>query len=207
MIEKKKPLHYLSQSLWSTNQKNYFVNWPRFKNYDEGWICTGPKSKLDWTLFKGWTSSKVLCKCHWRSPGHAETLLNLMISCNCLCQTINTIITTISKNKFWKTLLELGWGWFWVILRNFLWTNRVMRKHSTRILSLVIDKVRHKTNQQKNTLVCKEGVKLRNPSILVENWVSSCLSFFLSASTTAVTYIFSAPTCVQYYNYSRTLCN
>jgi hypothetical protein len=35
-------------------------------------------------------------------------------------------------------------------------------------------------------------VKLRKPSILVVNWVSSCLSFFLSAST-AVTYIFTAP--------------
>ncbi len=34
--------------------------------------------------------------------------------------------------------------------------------------------------------------KLRKPSILVVNWVSSCLSFFLSAST-AATYIFTAP--------------
>ncbi len=34
-------------------------------------------------------------------------------------------------------------------------------------------------------------MKFRKPSILVVNWVSSCLSFFLSAST-AATYIFSA---------------
>jgi hypothetical protein len=37
-------------------------------------------------------------------------------------------------------------------------------------------------------------MKLRKPSILVVNRVSSCLSFFLSASTTA-TYIFTAPNC------------
>jgi hypothetical protein len=35
---------------------------------------------------------------------------------------------------------------------------------------------------------------LRKPSILVVNWVSSCLSFFLRAST-AATYIFTAPNC------------
>jgi hypothetical protein len=35
-------------------------------------------------------------------------------------------------------------------------------------------------------------MKLRKPSILVINWVSSCLSLFLSAST-AATYIFTAP--------------
>jgi hypothetical protein len=38
------------------------------------------------------------------------------------------------------------------------------------------------------------GVKLRKPSILVVNSVSSCLSFFLSASA-ATTYIFTAPNC------------
>jgi hypothetical protein len=37
-------------------------------------------------------------------------------------------------------------------------------------------------------------MKLRKPSILVVNWISSCLSFFLSAST-ATTYIFTAPNC------------
>jgi len=37
-------------------------------------------------------------------------------------------------------------------------------------------------------------MKLRNQSILVVNLVSSCLSFFLSAST-AATYIFTAPKC------------
>jgi hypothetical protein len=38
-------------------------------------------------------------------------------------------------------------------------------------------------------------MKLRKPSILVGNWVSSCLSFFLSASTAAA-YIFTAPNCI-----------
>jgi hypothetical protein len=37
-------------------------------------------------------------------------------------------------------------------------------------------------------------MKLKKPSILVVNWVSSCLSFSLSAST-ANTYIFTAPNC------------
>jgi hypothetical protein len=40
----------------------------------------------------------------------------------------------------------------------------------------------------------QRGMELRKSSILVLNWVSSCLSFFLSAST-AATYIFSAPNC------------
>jgi len=40
----------------------------------------------------------------------------------------------------------------------------------------------------------QQGMKLRNQSILVVNLVSSCLSFFLSAST-AATYIFTAPKC------------
>jgi hypothetical protein len=38
------------------------------------------------------------------------------------------------------------------------------------------------------------GMKLRKPSTLVINWVSSCLSFLHSAST-AATYIFTAPNC------------
>jgi hypothetical protein len=38
-------------------------------------------------------------------------------------------------------------------------------------------------------------MKLRKPSILVVNWVSSCLSFSLSASTAAA-YIFTAPNCI-----------
>jgi hypothetical protein len=37
-------------------------------------------------------------------------------------------------------------------------------------------------------------MKLRKPSILVLNWVSACLSFFLSAST-AATFFFTAPNC------------
>jgi hypothetical protein len=43
------------------------------------------------------------------------------------------------------------------------------------------------------------GMKLKKPSILVVNWVSSCLSFLLSAST-AATYIFTAP---KLYNYKN----
>ncbi len=49
------------------------------------------------------------------------------------------------------------------------------------------------------------GMKLRKPSILVVNWVSSCLSFFLSAST-GTTYIFTRPQGCNYYNLFQTLC-
>jgi hypothetical protein len=38
----------------------------------------------------------------------------------------------------------------------------------------------------------QQGMKLRKPSILVVNRVSSCLSFFLNASTAAI-YIFTDP--------------
>jgi hypothetical protein len=51
-----------------------------------------------------------------------------------------------------------------------------------------------KKNLQKSTLASKGGMKLRKQSILVVNWVSSWLSFSLSAST-AATYIFTAPYC------------
>ncbi len=122
-----------------------------------GWICTGPKSKLDWILFKGYTSSKVLYKCHWRSPVHAETLLNLMISCNSLCQTIVTI-TTISKNKFWKNLLELGWGWFWVIVWDFLWTNKVIRNvRQTQHQNPEFGHTQGETQKDKNKLAFNGG--------------------------------------------------
>ncbi len=47
---------------------------------------------------------------------------------------------------------------------------------------------------QKTYISIQKGLKFRKPSILVVHWVSSCLSFFLSAST-AATYIFTALTC------------
>jgi hypothetical protein len=62
-----------------------------------------------------------------------------------------------------------------------------------------------KKTLQKSTLAFKGGMKLRKPSILVVNWDSSSLSFFLSAST-AATYIFTTPNCTTTTNYSRTLC-
>jgi hypothetical protein len=45
-----------------------------------------------------------------------------------------------------------------------------------------------KKNYQKSILAFNGGKKLRKPSLLAINWVSSCLSFFLSVST-AATYI------------------
>jgi hypothetical protein len=59
---------------------------------------------------------------------------------------------------------------------------------------LVIHRARFKKNLQKSTLLALNwGWNSEKPSILVVNWVSSCLSFFMSAST--ATYIFTALTC------------
>jgi len=64
-------------------------------------------------------------------------------------------------------------------------------KDSTRTLSLVIHSVRLIKNLQKSTLAFNKGWNAKKPSVLVVNWISSCLSFFLSAST-AATYIFTS---------------
>jgi hypothetical protein len=48
---------------------------------------------------------------------------------------------------------------------------------------------------EKSTLGFKGGKKLRKASIFLVNKVSSCLSFFLSASTAVAAYIFTAPIC------------
>ncbi len=65
-----------------------------------------------------------------------------------------------------------------------------------RTLNLIINRVRFffKLRKKYINIHLGEGGKLRKPSISVVNWVSPCLSFFLSAST-AATYIFIAPTC------------
>jgi hypothetical protein len=55
--------------------------------------------------------------------------------------------------------------------------------------------VRLKKNPEKKYISIQGGMKLRKPSILVVNRVSSCLSFFLSAPT-AATYIFPARNCL-----------
>jgi hypothetical protein len=70
----------------------------------------------------------------------------------------------------------------------------VICKHSTQTLSFVIHGVHsNKKNLQKRYIsISGEGVKLRTQSIFVVNWVSSCLSLFLSASTSA-TDIFTTP--------------
>jgi hypothetical protein len=60
-------------------------------------------------------------------------------------------------------------------------------------MSLVIHRVRFLKIYRKYINI-QSRVKLRKPLILVVNWVSSCLSFLLSAST-PTTYIFTAPIC------------
>jgi len=63
------------------------------------------------------------------------------------------------------------------------------------IVSLVIHRVRLKKNLAKRYISIQWGMKLLKLSILVVNGVSSCLFFFLSASTAAAAYIFSALNC------------
>ncbi len=73
------------------------------------------------------------------------------------------------------------WNWRW-------WHNRVIRKvrktqHQNPEFGHTQDEIKKKP--EKKYISIQGGMKLRNPSILVVNWVSSCLSFFLSASTAA----------------------
>ncbi len=57
--------------------------------------------------------------------------------------------------------------------------------------------MRFKKYMQKNSLTFKGGKgKFKNPLIIMINWISPCLSFFLSASNTA-TYIFIVGTCTS----------
>jgi hypothetical protein len=60
-------------------------------------------------------------------------------------------------------------------------------KDSTRTLSLVINWVRFSKTLQISTLAFNNGGRVGGKV----NWVSSCLSFFLSASTTLMLHIFS----------------
>jgi hypothetical protein len=55
-----------------------------------------------------------------------------------------------------------------------------------------------KKKPAKKYISIQSGMKLRNPSILVVNWVSSCLSFLLSDSTSPLLlHIFSLLLFVQ----------
>jgi hypothetical protein len=53
-----------------------------------------------------------------------------------------------------------------------------------------------KKNRQNKYISIQGGMKLKKLSILVVNWVSPCLSFFMSIST-AVTCVFSVPNCTS----------
>jgi hypothetical protein len=81
---------------------------------------------------------------------------------------------------------------FWFQFRGLVlfWTsggNRVIQK--VRKTQHQNPEFGHTQNPAKKYISIQGGMKLRKPSILVVNWVSSCLSSFLSAST-AATYIF-----------------
>jgi hypothetical protein len=75
-------------------------------------------------------------------------------------------------------------------LEKYLWVKelhiRVIRKvrktqHQNREFGHTQGEI--KTKPAKKYISIQRGMKLRKPSILVVNWVSSCLSFSLSAST------------------------
>jgi len=84
----------------------------------------------------------------------------------------------------------------------FLWTF-VQNMLSNRVIHKII-KTQHqnpkfghtqgeiKKKPAKKHISIQQGMKLRKPSILVVNWVSSRLSFFLNASTATI-YIFTDP--------------
>jgi hypothetical protein len=52
-----------------------------------------------------------------------------------------------------------------------------------------------KINTAKKYISIPGGLKLRKPSILVVNWVSSCLSFFMNASTATTFVFYTTPAC------------
>jgi hypothetical protein len=56
-----------------------------------------------------------------------------------------------------------------------------------------------KKNLQKNTLAFNGGMKLRKPSILVLNWVSSCLSFINFGAKLSFILSFLFPECLHCY--------
>jgi hypothetical protein len=126
-------------------------------------------------------------------------------------QTSVTLFISLTDIKM-TLLLWLSWtihrhlftGTYWIFLYLF-WPNY------DSIFNRVIYKVRTtrhqnsefghtqgeiKKNRQKKYISIQGGMKLRKLSILVVNWVSPCLSFFMSIST-AVTCMFSVPNCTS----------
>jgi len=96
-------------------------------------------------------------------------------------------------NLTWEATLA-----YWrTVLASFAHISKsIIKKKQNLTLSLVIHEVRFKIKPAKKYISIW---KLRKPSIcFCDNWVSSCLSFFLSAFT-AATHMYN------YYNYSPTL--
>jgi hypothetical protein len=79
---------------------------------------------------------------------------------------------------------------FWLVLKLEISYNRVVRK--ARQTQHQNPEFGHSPGEIQKHIIIQGGMKLRKPSILVVNRVSSC-PFFLSAST-AATYIFTALT-------------
>ncbi len=104
---------------------------------------------------------------------------------------INLVLITLYKNQNWPVLTQTKN--LFIFLKCELPNTGRNRIWSTKFWSLQGWYYKKKACKKKYMNI-QGGLKLRKPLILMVNWVSSCLSFFLSAST-AATYIFPAPTC------------
>jgi hypothetical protein len=96
------------------------------------------------------------------------------------------------KVKYCKGIIHLPFKYSCTCERT--WSNRVIPRvrktqHQNPEFGYTQGEIKKKT--AKKYIRIWLGMKLRKQSILVVNWVSSCLSFFLSASA-AATYIFTA---------------
>ncbi len=114
--------------------------------------------------------------------------------CNCFHESFHIIIPAFSNAiTFFIVCL---FKWFAAIFYESFTCIQVIHKVRKGTLSLVINRVRFKRNLQKSTLE-RKTMKPKNPWGADTSgvfWVSPCLSFLLSSST-ATTYIFTAPTC------------
>ncbi len=102
-----------------------------------------------------------------------------------------------SSSLFVSTILVLVLTWSFPLLTKSYSHIRAIRKvWQTQHQNLEFGHTQGESEKKlaKKYISIQQGMKLRKPSILVVNCVSSCISFFLSNST-ADTNIFTAPNC------------
>jgi hypothetical protein len=126
-----------------------------------------------------------------------------------------TLVTYItSPKKIITGLFKSFFSFFFVMSQSKILISKKRKKNLqwySQLINMSQNKVNHKVRKTKHQefghtqgeifiKTCKRvhyhsmGVRLKKPSILVVNWVLSCLSFCLSDSIVA-TYIFTTPTC------------